>query len=53
MASILARFQSPEFINVGTHKTLVYGARVDNEEALQQRTVDACNPIHNYPGMFP
>jgi hypothetical protein len=29
----------------------VYAARVDNEDA--HRTVDACQTIGNYPGIFP
>jgi hypothetical protein len=36
----------------GHLKTLVYAAPVDNEEALHHRTVDACQNIRNYPGIF-
>jgi hypothetical protein len=42
MASTLARFESSGFLRVGTPKSLVYAAPVDNEEALQRRIVDAC-----------
>jgi hypothetical protein len=33
-------------------KSLLYSASFDNEEALQHRIVDACETIHNYPGIF-
>jgi transposase len=33
-------------------KSLVYAAPVDNEEALHNRIVDACQTIRNYPGIF-
>jgi hypothetical protein len=36
----------------GRLKTLVYAAPVDNEEALHNCTVDACQTIRNYPGVF-
>jgi hypothetical protein len=42
MASTLARFESSGFLPVGTLKTLVYAAPVDNEEALHHCIVDAC-----------
>jgi hypothetical protein len=35
----------------GHLKTLVYAAPVDNEEALH-RTVDACQTVRNYLGIF-
>jgi hypothetical protein len=50
MVSTLARFESSGFLPVGTTKTPLYAAPVDNEEAL--RTVDACQTIRNYPGVF-
>jgi hypothetical protein len=40
------------FLPVGTPKTPVYAAPVDNEEALHHRIVDACQTIRNYPGIF-
>jgi hypothetical protein len=52
MASTLARFQYSGFLPVGTPKTLVYAAPVDNEEALHHRTVDTCQTIRNFPGIF-
>jgi hypothetical protein len=30
----------------------VYVAPVGNEEAIRHRTVDACQTIRNYPGIF-
>jgi hypothetical protein len=33
-------------------KTLAYAAPVDNEEAPHHRTVDACQTIRSYPGIF-
>jgi hypothetical protein len=51
MASTLARFESSGFLPVGTPKTPVYAAPVDNEEALHHRTVDACQTILNCPGI--
>jgi hypothetical protein len=35
----------------GHLRSLLYAAAVDNEEALHRRTVDACQTIHNYPGI--
>jgi hypothetical protein len=52
MASTLARFESSGFLPVGTPETLVYGAPIDNEEALHHRIVDACQTIRNCPGIF-
>jgi hypothetical protein len=52
MASTLARFESSAFVPVGTPKSLVYAAPVDNEDALHHRIVDACQTIRNYPGIF-
>jgi hypothetical protein len=52
MVSTLARLESSGFRPVGTPKSFVYGAPVDNEEALHHRTVDACQTIRNYPGIF-
>jgi hypothetical protein len=53
MASTLhARFVPPDFYLWGHFKTLVYAAPVDNEESLHHRTVDACQGIRNYPGIF-
>jgi hypothetical protein len=52
MASTLAIFESSGFLLVGTPKTLVYAAPFDNEEALHHRTVDACQTIRNYRGIF-
>jgi hypothetical protein len=52
MASTLATFESSGFLPVGTPKTLVYSAPVDNEEALHRRIVDACQTIGNYPEIF-
>jgi hypothetical protein len=51
-ASMLARFESSGFLPVGTPKTLVYAAPVDNEGALHHHIVDACQTIHNYPVIF-
>jgi hypothetical protein len=52
MASTLARFESSRFLPVGTPKTIVNAAPVNNEEALNHRTVDACQTIRNCPGIF-
>jgi hypothetical protein len=50
--------RSPHLIHLnfylwGHLNPLVYAAPVDNEEALQHRTVDACQTIRNFPGVFP
>jgi hypothetical protein len=37
---------------MGTLKTLVYAAPVDNEEALQHCVVDACQIIRTYTSIF-
>jgi hypothetical protein len=42
MAFTLARFELSGFLPVGTPKSLVYAAPVDNEEALHHRIVGAC-----------
>jgi hypothetical protein len=52
MASTLARFESSGFLPVGTPNSFVYAAPVDNGEALHHRTVDGCQIIRNYPGIF-
>jgi hypothetical protein len=52
MASTLARFESSGCLRVGTPKTAVYAAPVVNEGALHHRSVDACQTIRNYPGIF-
>jgi hypothetical protein len=52
MASTLTRLESSEFLPVGTPKPSVYAAPVDKEEALHHRTVDTCQTIRNYPGIF-
>jgi hypothetical protein len=52
MASTLAGFESSGFLPVGTYKTLVHAATVDNEEALHNRTVEACQTTRNYPAIF-
>jgi hypothetical protein len=52
MAFMLITFQSSGFLSVGTPKHHVYAAPVDNKEAFHQHTVDACQTIHNYPGIF-
>jgi hypothetical protein len=52
MASTLARIESSGFLPVGTLKTLVYAAPVDNEKTLHHRNVDACHIIRNCPGVF-
>jgi hypothetical protein len=52
MASTLTRFESTGFYLREHLKTLVYKAPVDNKEALHHHTVDACQTIHNYPGIF-
>jgi hypothetical protein len=49
--------RSPDFNTLDSYpwrhlKTLVHAAPVDNEEVLYHRTVDACQTIHNYPGIF-
>jgi hypothetical protein len=41
-----------DFYLWGHLNTLVSAAPVDNEGALQIRTVDACQNISNYPGIF-
>jgi hypothetical protein len=41
-----------DFYLWGHLNTLVYAAPVDNEGALPHRTVDACQTIRNYPGVF-
>jgi hypothetical protein len=51
MASTLARFESYGLLPVGTPKTLVHAAPVDNEEALH-RIVGACQTIRSYPSIF-
>jgi hypothetical protein len=51
MASTLAWLQSFGCLPVGTGKILVYAAPVDNEQALHS-TVDACQTIRIYPGIF-
>jgi hypothetical protein len=48
---------SPDLNNLdfyiwGHLRTLVYATRVDNEEALHRRIVDACQTIRNCPGIF-
>jgi hypothetical protein len=43
--------RSSAFLPVRTPKHPVYVASVDNEEALH-RTVDTCQAIRNYPGIF-
>jgi hypothetical protein len=52
VASTLARFESSGFLLMGTLKTLMYAAPVDNEEALRHRIVDVCHTIRNYPSIF-
>jgi hypothetical protein len=52
MASMLTGFESCGFLPVETLKSLVYAAPVDNKEALHHRIVDACQTIHNYPGIL-
>jgi hypothetical protein len=52
MASMLERFESSGCLPVGTSKTFVYAAPVDNEEAFHHRIVDACQTIRTYPGIF-
>jgi hypothetical protein len=52
MASTLAGFQSSGIFPVGTLKTLMYAAALDNEQSLHHRIVDACQTIRNYPGIF-
>jgi hypothetical protein len=52
MASTLPDLNPLDIYLWGHLKTLVYAAPVDNEEALHHRTVDACQTIRNYPGIF-
>jgi hypothetical protein len=52
MASTLARFKSSGLLPVGHLKAVVYAARVDNEEALHHRIVDACQTVRTYPSIF-
>jgi hypothetical protein len=40
------------FLPVGTPKTIVNAAVIDNEKALHHRTVVACQTICSYPGIF-
>jgi hypothetical protein len=51
MTSMLDIFKSSGFLPVGTPKTF-YAAPADNKEALHHRTADACQTIHNNPGIF-
>jgi hypothetical protein len=37
-----------DFLPLGTLKALAYAAPLDNEEALHNRTVNACQTIHKY-----
>jgi hypothetical protein len=48
----LPDFNSLDFYLWGNLRTLVYVAPFDNEETLHHRIVDACQTIHNYPGIF-
>jgi hypothetical protein len=41
-----------DFYLWGHLNVLVYEAPVDNEKAIHHRTVDACQTIRNYPGIF-
>jgi hypothetical protein len=53
MASTLTWLESSGFLPVEGHlKFLVHAAPVDNEEALHHRIVDACQNVHNYPGIY-
>jgi hypothetical protein len=52
MVSTLAIFDFSGFLPVGTPKTLVNAAPVDNEEALHHRIANVCETIRNYPGIF-
>jgi hypothetical protein len=52
MASTLTRFESSDVYLWGRLNTLVHAAPVDNEDALYHRTVDAHQPIRNYPDVF-
>jgi hypothetical protein len=45
-------FNLLDFYLWGHLDTLVYAAPVDNEWALHHRTVDVCQTIRNYPGIF-
>jgi hypothetical protein len=51
MASTLTRFESSGFLAVGTPKTLVYAAPLDNKEALHHPIVDPCQTTRNYHGI--
>jgi hypothetical protein len=52
MTSKVSRLKSSGFLPVGTSKTLVSAALVDNEKALHRRIVDACHTIRKYPSVF-
>jgi hypothetical protein len=52
MASMPVRFESSEFLLVGTPKIHVYAAPVDKEEALHYCIIGICQTIRNYPGIF-
>jgi hypothetical protein len=52
MASMLARFESSRCLLVGIPINLVYAAPVNSEETLHHCTVDACQTVCNYPGIF-
>jgi hypothetical protein len=52
MASTSARFESSGFVPVGTIKTVVCVAPVDNKDALHHYTVDDCQTMCNYPSIF-
>jgi hypothetical protein len=49
MVSTLVRFESCEFLPVGTPENLCVCSSVDNEEALRHRIVDVCQTIRNDP----
>jgi hypothetical protein len=45
-------FNPLDFYLWGHIKTPEYAAPVDNEESLHHRSVDACQTIRNFPGIF-
>jgi hypothetical protein len=52
MASTLARFESSEFLPMGTPKTPCVTAPVDNEEAFHHRILNTCQTTCNNLGLF-
>jgi hypothetical protein len=52
MASKLVCFESSGLLPVGTPKTFLYAAPVDNEETLLNRIADVCQIVCNFLGFL-